>query len=186
MRHSSLYRPSCAEFRAGKKRRAISGISFAEKVHNKIRLIKRVSNRRQGLGEDSVVLYSFVLCHFSYVAAMHGWQKSERDKLNALLRKTIKVAFGLPMYTVTERIVQLGIHNTVKEIAEAQERAQFIRFATTQSGRHILKRIGTAIKAIDDNNTLKEIAEVQERAQFIRFAMTQSGKHILKRIWYTN
>lgn len=48
--------------------------------------------------------------------------------------------------------MQLGMHNTLEEIAEAQERAQLIKLSTTRSGRHILKRIGIPITAIHNNH----------------------------------
>lgn len=117
---------------------------LAKKTDNAIRLIRRVANRQQGLGEDNLVrlVHAFVMCHFTYVAAMHNWQRSERDKLNTLIRKTIKRALGLPMYTSSEKLMCLGMHNTLEEIAEAQERAQYARLSTTQAGRSILRELG--------------------------------------------
>lgn len=100
------------------------------------------------------LVHTFVLCHFAYVAAMYEWQGSERDRLNALLRKEIKVTLGLPtsIYTETARLMQLGMHNALEEIAEAQGRAQLIRLSTTRSGRHIPKRIDIPVAAVDDNH----------------------------------
>ncbi|XP_065286307.1 uncharacterized protein [Dermacentor albipictus] len=65
---------------------------------------------------------------------MHNWLRAERDKLNALVRKVVKRALGLPIRTHTEDLLKLGVHNTAEEIAEAQERAQLTRLSTTAAG----------------------------------------------------
>lgn len=98
------------------------------------------------------LVHAFALCHFACVVAMYEWQGPGRNRLNALLRKEIKVALGLPMYTETARLMQLGMHNTLEEIAEAQGRAQLIRLPTTRSGRHIPKRIGIPVATVDNNH----------------------------------
>ncbi|XP_037512407.1 uncharacterized protein LOC119389277 [Rhipicephalus sanguineus] len=119
-------------------------LKLATKTDNAVRLVRRVANRHHGLKEDNLIrlVNAFVLCHFSYVAAMHNWQRAERDKLNVLLRKITKRALGIPIRTRTERLLQLGVHNTLEEIAEAQERAQIARLSTSQAGRHILRELG--------------------------------------------
>lgn len=117
---------------------------LVSKTNNAIRLLKRVANKHNGVKEDNLIrlVHSFVLCHFSYIAAMHNWYRSERDKLNALIRKAIKSAIGIPCSTSTARLLQLGIHNTLEEIAEAQERSQITRLSSSVTGRHILKKLG--------------------------------------------
>lgn len=114
------------------------------KTENAVRLIRRVANRHHGLKEDNLLrlINAFVLCHFAYVAAMHRWQRAERNKLNTLLRKITKRALGIPIFTNTNRLLQLGVHNTLEEIAEAQERAQLARLSTTAAGRRILQELG--------------------------------------------
>ncbi|XP_077531234.1 amine oxidase [flavin-containing] B-like [Haemaphysalis longicornis] len=52
------------------------------------------------------------------------WKPSEKEKLDTQIRKITKKVLGVPMCTSNERLLQLGIHNTLDEIAEAQERAQ--------------------------------------------------------------
>lgn len=121
------------------------------RTDNAIRLVRRVANRHHGLKEDNLMrlVHAFVLCHFTYVAAMHKWLRTERDKLNALIRKVVKRALGLPMSTSTEKLLELGVHNTLEEIAEAQERAQLLRLRTTKAGRHILHELGFSSTAGD-------------------------------------
>lgn len=67
---------------------------------------------------------------------------AERDQLNALIRKVVKRALGLPITTPTYKLLELGVHNTLEEIAEAQERVQLTRLTTTKAGRHILRELG--------------------------------------------
>lgn len=114
------------------------------KTENAVRLVKRVANKQNGLKEDSLIrlMHAFVLCHFTYVAAMHKWKPSEKEKLDTQIRKITKKVLGVPMCTSNERLLQLGIHNTLDEIAEAQERAQMVRLSTTSAGRQILRELG--------------------------------------------
>ncbi|XP_072142434.1 uncharacterized protein [Dermacentor andersoni] len=88
------------------------------------------------------LINAFVLCHFTYTISMHNWLRAERDKLNALIRKVVKRALGLPIRTHTEDLLKLGVHNSAEEIAEAQERAQLTRLSTTAAGKHILEELG--------------------------------------------
>ncbi|KAH6922469.1 hypothetical protein HPB50_014318 [Hyalomma asiaticum] len=46
------------------------------------------------------------LGHIAYVAAYDVWSRSETEKLN---------------YTATDRLLELGVHNVLEEIAEVQE-----------------------------------------------------------------
>ncbi|XP_037561080.1 uncharacterized protein LOC119440224 [Dermacentor silvarum] len=113
------------------------------KTDNAFRLVRRVTNRRRGLKEDNLIpLNAFVLCHFNCMVAMDNWLRAGRDKLNALIRKIVKKALGLPVRTHTEDLLRLGLHNTMEEIAQAQERAQLTRLSTTPAGRRILEEIG--------------------------------------------
>ncbi|XP_037563083.1 uncharacterized protein LOC119442322 [Dermacentor silvarum] len=116
------------------------------KTDNAFRLVRRVPNRRRGLKEDNRLrlINAFVRCHFTYTVAMHNWLRAERDELNAFIRKIVKKALGLPVRTHTEDLLRLGIHNSMEEIAEAQERAQLSRLSTTPAGRRILEEIGLA------------------------------------------
>ncbi|KAH9364705.1 hypothetical protein HPB48_012921 [Haemaphysalis longicornis] len=41
----------------------------------------------------------------------------------------------------TDRLLDLGVHNTLAEIAEAQNTSQIARLSTMRSGRHILQKV---------------------------------------------
>ncbi|KAL1469035.1 hypothetical protein MTO96_041076 [Rhipicephalus appendiculatus] len=51
-------------------------------------------------------------------------------------------AIDTPCSTSADRLLQIGIYNTLEEIAEAQERSQIIRLSSTVAGRYILKKLG--------------------------------------------
>lgn len=68
------------------------------KAANATRLLKRVTTKKGGIKEENLtrLIHSFVLCHIAYVAAFHKWMKSEKNKLNILIRRAYKTALGLP------------------------------------------------------------------------------------------
>ncbi|KAG0432491.1 hypothetical protein HPB47_020799 [Ixodes persulcatus] len=111
---------------------------------NTSRLLKRVTNRQQGMKEESLIrlVHSFVICHVTYVAAFHDWYKAEKTKLDIIIRGAYKLALGLPNSTSTELLLQLGLHNTLDELIEAQRRSQLERLTLTETGRHILTKLG--------------------------------------------
>ncbi|KAG0444806.1 hypothetical protein HPB47_013360, partial [Ixodes persulcatus] len=68
--------------------------------------------------------------------------RKEEDKINVLIRRVYKIALSLPESTGTDRLFQLGIHNTLNEIAEAQRTSQLERLSGTNAGRRILENLG--------------------------------------------
>ncbi|KAH6945758.1 hypothetical protein HPB50_009800 [Hyalomma asiaticum] len=54
--------------------------------------------------------------------------------------------------TSADRIVQLGIHNTLEVIAEAQERSQIARLSSTVIGRHRIKKLGSTEQSYDGHS----------------------------------
>ncbi|KAG0413581.1 hypothetical protein HPB47_009273 [Ixodes persulcatus] len=99
---------------------------------NTSRLLKRVTNWRQGMKEESLIrlVHSFVICH------------AEKTKLDIIIRGAYKLALGLPNSTSTELLLQLGLHSTLDELIEAQRRSQLERLTLTETGRHILTKLG--------------------------------------------
>lgn len=114
------------------------------KTENMLRLIQRVSGRRRGLGEANLlrIYHAFLMSHINYVASAHNWTKVEKTKLNTLMRKSIKQVLGLPQNTSTSRLDQLGMHNGIDEVIEAQTTAQVIRLSSSKAGRRLLSEAG--------------------------------------------
>lgn len=108
------------------------------------RLIKKISTRKQGMREASLLrlLQAFVMSHVAYVGAFHRWKKQEKDRINAAIRKSYRSALGLLNGTNNEALLALGVHNTLEEVSEAQRVAQLERLSSTKTGRKILQRLG--------------------------------------------
>lgn len=72
---------------------------------------------------------------------MQNWQQAEKKKLNELIRKCTRTLMGLPANASTAKLEQMGMHNTLEEIIEAQQTAQYNRLSATEAGRAILNRL---------------------------------------------
>ncbi|XP_077548206.1 uncharacterized protein LOC144161010 [Haemaphysalis longicornis] len=108
------------------------------------RLIKRVATRHWGMREASLLrlVQSFAISHVAYGGAFHVWKVQERERINAAIPKAYKAALGLLDCTSTARLFELGVPNSMEEIAEAQRPAQLVRLSTTRTGWNILARLG--------------------------------------------
>lgn len=111
-------------------------------VTQTVRLIKRIANRHSGMKEGNTIrlVQAFVISKITYVAPYLKWQAADKIKLEGLIRKAHKVALGLPVNASTELLMKLGIHNTLDEIIQAQQIAQYERLARTPTGRTILEK----------------------------------------------
>lgn len=127
--------------------------SITYKIGNALRMFRRIMNRHRGLDEDNAIrmVHAFVLCHITYVAAMLNWKKVERQRLEVHIRRAFKAALGLPDNASTALLLQLGVHNPLAEIIEAQHTAQIARLSSTKAGRDILVKLGLNTIAERDN-----------------------------------
>ncbi|XP_075739149.1 uncharacterized protein LOC142784609 [Rhipicephalus microplus] len=157
-----------------------------QKLHAKLslatRLLKKVATRYQGMREDSLLRLTqpFAVSHISYVASFHSWKAAEKIKIAAMIRKAYKTALGLYPHTNTERMLALGIHNTLEEIAEAQRTAQYHCLSQTRTGRTILQRIG-----IDAPATTPEVAKQLPRDVLQRLRVPPLPKHMHPQIRFS-
>ncbi|KAK8774648.1 hypothetical protein V5799_010818 [Amblyomma americanum] len=65
-----------------------------------------------------------------------------------MLRKVTKQALGMPIYSSTQRLLDMGAHNTVQELVEAHLSNQRIRLSHTEHGRTVLRKIGWQIEPV--------------------------------------
>ncbi|XP_075738417.1 uncharacterized protein LOC142783725 [Rhipicephalus microplus] len=79
--------------------------------------------------EENGVNHELVARLQKKVATVTHLNRSETEKLNAAIRRAFKIALGVLQYTETRRLLELGVHNTLDEIAEAQRIAQLERAA---------------------------------------------------------
>ncbi|XP_049511279.1 uncharacterized protein LOC125939843 [Dermacentor silvarum] len=85
----------------------------------------------------------------SVIKNLMDWQTQlgnnvELNKLNTMIRKLVKATLRIPNSTSNEKLMNLGVHNTVEEMVEAQQiMAQQERLTKMRAGMLILKGIGT-------------------------------------------
>lgn len=72
---------------------------------------------------------------------------TEKGKIQAMIRQAYKAALGLPNNVPTERLLKLGVHNTLDKQQEAHRVMQHARLLTTNAGKIILERIGIGAEA---------------------------------------
>ncbi|KAL1484880.1 hypothetical protein MTO96_049930 [Rhipicephalus appendiculatus] len=121
-------------------------------------MIRRVSSRNRGLKEDDAMrlVRAFVVSRVTYSAPYLKLTKANRDTLNTMLRKATKQALGVPIYSSTQRLLDMGSHNTVEELIEAHLSNQRIRLSHTEHGRAVLRKIGWQIEPVPIKAALPE------------------------------
>lgn len=126
----------------GKNTATISKLTAT--IHQTVRLIRRIANRHRGMREHDLrrLVQAFVLSRVVYSLPYLFLSRVEEDKVNALIRQAYKAALNLPRYTSNERLLHMGVHNTLAELNEAHRSAQLERLSSTAAGRRILTRIG--------------------------------------------
>lgn len=82
------------------------------------------------------------MSHITYLAAFHKWKTNEKEKLESVIRRAYKTAIGIPESMSTERLLSLGVHNTLDEVMDAQRVAQLERLSITKTGRRLLNKLG--------------------------------------------
>ncbi|XP_075730280.1 uncharacterized protein LOC142772065 isoform X1 [Rhipicephalus microplus] len=117
---------------------------FRTSVQNTASLIKRISNRHRGMREADTrhLIQAFCLCRITYSISYLYFSLTEIDQLNRLIRNAYKTALHLPKSTATDKLLQLGVHNTLGELVEAHLFSQYQRLSLTETGQVLLRRIG--------------------------------------------
>ncbi|CAN7945900.1 unnamed protein product [Ixodes hexagonus] len=59
-----------------------------------------------------------------------------------MIRKAFKRAVGVPVNASTDRFLKLGLHNTLGELTEAHDVAQYERLSRSKAGRRIIESLG--------------------------------------------
>lgn len=125
-----------------------SGSALLPQLHRTvsqlIHLIRRIRGSAYGLKEPDTcrLVQALMVSRLTYGTPFVNLRPQETSKLGTLSRKTYKAALGLPTFTSTDRLLQLGLHNTLSEILEAQRTSQLQRLALTPTGRNVLRTIG--------------------------------------------
>ncbi|KAH6931956.1 hypothetical protein HPB50_001843 [Hyalomma asiaticum] len=64
---------------------------------------------------------------------MRKWQKSGKEELNTLIRKSVKKVLSILAPSSTERLQQLRVQNTLEQIIQPQETAQVLRLSSSSA-----------------------------------------------------
>lgn len=118
-----------------------------------IGMLRRVARRNRGIKEDDAVrlVQAFIISRITYSAPYVQMTKTQKDKIDNTIRKATKQALGLPIYTSTKRLYDMGMHNTLDELVEAHLSSQRLRLSNTEHGRRILQKIGWKIEPTPTN-----------------------------------
>ncbi|KAG0435054.1 hypothetical protein HPB47_018706 [Ixodes persulcatus] len=107
-------------------------------------MLRRVSTSSRGLKERSMMRLcdALLISRLRYHLPYTKLTQRQKMKLDALIRKRIKLAMGLPITTSTHRLLDMGYNNTVDELVAIHTRRQEIRLLLSPQGRHILTQLG--------------------------------------------
>ncbi|KAH7985732.1 hypothetical protein HPB51_026771 [Rhipicephalus microplus] len=121
-------------------------------------MIRRVSNRNLGLKEDDIVRLerTFVVSRVTCGAPYLQLTKANRDTLNTMLRKATKQALGVPIYSSTLSMLDMGAHNNSGGAYQTHLSNQRIRLSHTKHGRAVLRKIGWQIEPVPVKAALPE------------------------------
>ncbi|KAL1445085.1 hypothetical protein MTO96_045214 [Rhipicephalus appendiculatus] len=109
-------------------------------VHQTMRLIRRIANRHHGTREHDLrhLVQAFVLSRFVYSLPYLFLSRTEEDKVNCLIRQAYKSVLSLPTSTSTDRLLSMGVHNS---LTEAHRTAQLLRLSRPRPGRALLSTL---------------------------------------------
>lgn len=115
-------------------------------ISQSCRLLKRIANKHAGMREANLLrlVHSFVLSRVTYAVPYLKLVRTEKDKIEILIRKGVKTALGLPPNTSMDKILSLGVSNTLDEMCEAKLVTQYLRLLRSNTGRAILRKLGYA------------------------------------------
>ncbi|KAM7314342.1 uncharacterized protein ISCGN_004126 [Ixodes scapularis] len=107
-------------------------------------MITRITNRRRGLKEKDVMklIQALVISRVVYSLPYHYLDMKEQEQVEVLIRKTYKIALGLPQNAPTAKLEQMGVHNTFQEHKEALLMAQRSRLKKSGTGRQLIQKLG--------------------------------------------
>ncbi|XP_077540901.1 uncharacterized protein LOC144153118 [Haemaphysalis longicornis] len=121
-------------------------------------MLRRVAKKNRGIKENDALrlVQAFVVTRTTYSAPYLNLTGTQKAKLDVILRKATKQALGLPAYTSTKRLYEMGVHNTVDELVEAHLSNQRMRLSGSEHGRRILEKIGWRPEPVQTSGRVPE------------------------------
>ncbi|XP_037518278.1 uncharacterized protein LOC119395057 [Rhipicephalus sanguineus] len=138
-------------------------------VNATVRLIRRIANRKSGIKEKNLckLVQAFVLSRITYATTYMKLGTTEKGKVEAMIRQDYKAALGLPNNASTDRLLRIGVHNTLEEVREAHLVMQHARLSTMETGRDMLERIGVGAEA-PAGDTKTQVRRELHKALYIK------------------
>ncbi|KAG0430878.1 hypothetical protein HPB47_022300 [Ixodes persulcatus] len=117
---------------------------FGKQAEQVARLLTMVASRHKGFSERHFcrLIRAFIVSRLVYATPYLKLRVTEEERLNAHLRSLFKQAVGLPKSASNQRLLEMGLHNTIRELPEATRTAQESRLTQTRAGVENLRRIG--------------------------------------------
>ncbi|XP_077547715.1 uncharacterized protein LOC144159942 [Haemaphysalis longicornis] len=121
-------------------------------------MLRRVAKKNRGIKENDALrlVHAFVVTRTTYSAPYLNLTGTQKAKLDVILRKATKQALGLPAYTSTKRLCEMGVHNTVDKLVEAHLSNQRMRLSGSEHGRRILEKIGWRPEPVQTSGRVPE------------------------------
>ncbi|KAH8021025.1 hypothetical protein HPB51_011804 [Rhipicephalus microplus] len=105
--------------------------------------IRRIANRHHGMRKHDLrrLVQAFVLSRFVYSLPYLFLSCTEEYKVNCLIRQAYKSALSLPTSTSTDRLLSMGVHNSLTELTEVHRTAQLLLLSRPRPGRALLSTL---------------------------------------------
>ncbi|KAH8028967.1 hypothetical protein HPB51_021669 [Rhipicephalus microplus] len=120
-----------------------SSAQLSNAIHQTMHLISRIAIHPHGMREHDLrrLVQAFVLSRFVYSPAYLFLSRTEKDKVNCLICQAYRSARFLPRSTSTDRLLSMGVHNSLSELTKAHLTAQLVRLSHTRPGRALLSNL---------------------------------------------
>ncbi|KAH8020870.1 hypothetical protein HPB51_007478 [Rhipicephalus microplus] len=106
-------------------------------------LIRRIANHHQYMREHDLrhLIQAFVCSRFVYSLPYPFFSYTEEDQVNCLSHQAYKSALSLPTSTSMDRLLSMGVHNSLTKLTEAHHTAQLLCLSRTQPGHALLSTL---------------------------------------------
>ncbi|XP_075550102.1 uncharacterized protein LOC142583500 [Dermacentor variabilis] len=103
-------------------------------------LIRRIATRRRGMRETDLccLTQAYLISRIVYTYPYYHLRRKDEEAVNSIILSAYKAAMGLPQSASTQRLLQLGVYNTLTELIKGHKTAQIHRLSRTEHGRYIL------------------------------------------------
>lgn len=135
------------------------------------------------------LVQAFAISRITYGTVHHCLTRPELEKLNVVIKKAVKSALSVPERTATDRLMEVGVHNTLEELRGAQIAAQLKRLDGTAKGRWLLGKLNleAEVSRASHPGTFLRKSEPRSRSSEYRRTCirreTQTGENQDPRPW---